>query len=130
MTQEQLGNLGELIGSIGVIMSLVYLGRQIQQQNTITRAQFGHSLTRRLYERYFQTSKDEDYARFMAMDCASDDLTAVEAWRVRMAILTYLVDLFDVYDKVSAGLVDASHLETRVNTLRLGAMKTANARAV
>ena len=47
-----------------------------------------------------------------------------------MAILTYLVDLFDVYDKVSAGLVDASQLETRVNTLRLGAMKTANARAV
>lgn len=130
MTLEQLGNLGELIGSIGVIISLVYLGRQIQQQNTITRAQFGHSLTQRLYERYFQTSKDEDYARFMAMDWASDDLTAVEAWRVQMAILTYLVDLFDVYDKVAAGLVDASHLETRVNTLRLGVMKTANARAV
>ncbi len=30
MTLEQLGNLGELIGFIGVIMSLVYLGRQIQ----------------------------------------------------------------------------------------------------
>jgi hypothetical protein len=61
-------------------------------------AQFGHSLTQRLYERCFQTSKDEDYARFMAMEWASDDLTAVEAWRVEMAILTYLVDLFDVYD--------------------------------
>ena len=66
----------------------------------------------------------------MAMDWASDDLTAVEAWRVQMAILTYLVDLFDVYDKVAAGLVDASHLETRVNTLRLGVKKTTNARAV
>ena len=31
MTLEQLGNLGELIGSVGVILSLVYLGRQIQQ---------------------------------------------------------------------------------------------------
>jgi hypothetical protein len=31
-------------------------------------AQFGHSLTQRLYERCFQTSKDEDYARFMAME--------------------------------------------------------------
>ena len=130
MTLEQLGNLGELIGSIGVILSLVYLGRQIQQQNTITRAQFGHSLTQRLYERYFQTSKDEDYARFVAIDWASDDLTAVESWRIQMAILTYLVDLFDVYDKVAAGLVDSSHLDTRVNTLRLGVMKTANAKAV
>ena len=130
MTLEQLGNLGELIGSVGVILSLVYLGRQIQQQNTITRAQFGHSLTQRLYERYFQTSKDEDYARFMATDWASEDLTEVDSWRIQMAILTYLVDLFDVYDKVAAGLVDSSHLETRLNTLRLGVMKTANAKVV
>ena len=50
MTLEQLGNLGELIGSLGVIVSLVYLGRQFQQQNVITREQFGHSLTQRLYE--------------------------------------------------------------------------------
>lgn len=47
-----------------------------------------------------------------------------------MAILTYLVDLFDVYDKVAAGLVDSSHLESRLNTLRLGVMKTANAKVV
>lgn len=47
-----------------------------------------------------------------------------------MAILTYLVDLFDVYDKVAAGLVDSSHLDTSVNTLRLGVMKTASAKAV
>lgn len=130
MTLEQLGNLGELIGSLGVIVSLIYLGRQIQQQNVITRAQFGHSLTQRLYERYFQTSKDEAYAEFMALDWASDSLTPVESWRIEVAILTYLVDLFDVYDKVHAGLVDQSHLDTRINTLKLGVMKTTNAKLV
>jgi len=124
VTLEQLGNLGELIGSLGVIVSLIYLGRQIQQQNVITRAQFGHSLTQRLYERYFQTSKDEAYAEFMALDWASDSLTPVESWRIQMAILTYLVDLFDVYDKVQAGLVDRSHLDTRMRTLKFGVMKT------
>ena len=66
----------------------------------------------------------------MAIDWASEDLTAVESWRIQMAILTYLVDLFDVYDKVAAGLVDSSHLDTRVNTLKLGVMKTDNAKAV
>ena len=49
---------------------------------------------------------------------------------MQMAILTYLVDLFDVYDKVHAGLVDQSHLDTRINTLKLGVMKTANAKMV
>ena len=62
----------------------------------------------------------------MALDWASDSPTPVESWRVQMAILTYLVDLFDVYDKVHAGLVDQSHLDTRINTLKLGVMKTAN----
>ena len=130
MTLEQLGNLGELIGSLGVIVSLVYLGRQIQQQNVITRAQFGHSLTQRLYERYFQTSKDEAYAEFMALDWASENLTPVESWRIQMAILTYLVDLFDVYDKVKSNFVDEKHLITRMNALKLGTFKTPLARTV
>jgi hypothetical protein len=66
----------------------------------------------------------------MALDWASDSLTPVESWRIQMAILTYLVDLFDVYDKVHAGLVDQSHLDTRINTLKLGVMKTTNAKLV
>ena len=127
---EQLGNLGELIGSVGVVVSLIYLAKQIQQQNVITRAQFGHSLTQRLYDRYFQTSKDDEYAEFMALDWNSDTLTPVQSWRIQMAVLTYLVDIFDVYDKVQAGLVDQSHLDTRMNTLRLGVMKTVNAKRV
>ena len=130
MSIEDLGNLGEFIGSLGVIFSLIYLGKQIQQQNVITRAQFGHSLSQRLYERYFQTSKDGDYAEFMALDWASDSLSTTDSWRIQMAILTYLVDIFDVYDKVKSGLVDESHFNTRMRTLKFGVMKTTNARMV
>ena len=103
---------------------------QIHQQNIITKAQFGHSLTQRLYDRYFQTSKDKEYAEFMAIDWNSQTLTPSESWSIQMAILTYLVDIFDVYDKVNAGLVDKSHLDTRMRTLKLGVMKTANAKLV
>ena len=120
----------QVIASLGVVVSVVYLGIQIHQQNVITKAQFGHSLTQRLYDRYFQTSKDREYAEFMAKDWGSDNLTPSESWRVQMAILTYLVDIFDVYDKVKAGLVDKSHLDTRMRTLKLGVMKTTNARLV
>ena len=128
MTLEQLGNLGELIGSLGVILSLIYLGKQIHQQNVITRAQFGASLTQRLYDRYFQSSKDEKYAEFLASNWASDSLSKTERQRAGYAILTYLVDLFDVYDKVQSGLVDRSHLDTRISTLKLGVMNNAIAK--
>ena len=120
----------QIIASLGVVISVVYLGIQIHQQNIITKAQFGHSLTQRLYDRYFQTSKDQEYAEFMSKDWNSENLTPSESWRIQMAILTYLVDIFDVYDKVNAGLVDKSHLDTRMRTLKLGVMKTTNARLV
>ena len=39
----------QIIAALGVVVSVVYLGMQIKQQNIITKAQFGHSLTQRLY---------------------------------------------------------------------------------
>ena len=114
----------QIIAALGVVISVIYLGLQIKQQNIITKAQFGHSLTQRLYDRYFQTSKDAEYAKFMSTDWSADLDNPVDGWRVSMAILTYLVDIFDVYDKVEAGLVDKSHLDTRMRTLKFGVMKT------
>ena len=104
MNIEDLGNIGEFIGSLGVIFSLIYLGKQIKQQNEVTRAQRSF-LNSRLYDRYFQTSRDGSYAEFMSLDWSSDSLTK-DSWRIQMAIITYLVDIFDVYDKVKVGMVD------------------------
>ena len=122
--QEILILVVQIIAALGVVVSVFYLGVQIRQQNIITKAQFGHSLTQRLYERYFQTSKDPEYAKFMAKDWSKPLEDPADGWRISMAILTYLVDIFDVYDKVQAGLVDKSHLETRMRTLKFGVMKT------
>ena len=120
----------QIIAALGVGVSVVYLGVQINQQNKITKAQFGHSLTQRLYERYFETSTNKDYAEFLAKDWNADDLTPTDITRIQMAVITYLVDIFDVYDKVQEGLVNKSHLETRMNTLKLGVMKTTAAKVV
>ena len=106
------------------------IASKINQQNKITKAQFGHSLTQRLYERYFETSTNRDYAEFLAKDWNADDLTPTDITRIQMAVITYLVDIFDVYDKVQEGLVNKSHLETRMNTLKLGVMKTTAAKVV
>ena len=120
----------QIIAALGVVVSVVYLGVQINQQNKITKAQLGHSLTQRLYERYFETYTNRDYAEFLAKDWNADDLTPTDITRIQMAVITYLVDIFDVYDKVQEGLVNKSHLETRMNTLKLGVMKTTAAKVV
>ena len=54
--QEIIVLIVQIVAALGVVVSVIYLGLQIKQHNTITKAQFGHSLTQRLYDRYFQTS--------------------------------------------------------------------------
>ena len=45
MTLSELGSLGEFIGSIGVIVSLIYVGLQIRQNTETTRDLAAQSLT-------------------------------------------------------------------------------------
>ena len=114
----------QIIAALGVVISVIYLGVQIHQQNEITKAQFGHSLTQRLYDRYFNTTKDKEFSLFLSQDWSSDDLTNEERWRINHFIMMCLVDLFDVYDKVENKFVEKKHLDIRINALRLGVMKT------
>lgn len=119
----------QVIAALGVVVSVVYLGIQIHQQNEITKAQFGHSLTQRQYERYFATAKDSEFADFLAKDWGGK-LTHGEEWRASMFIVMALVDIFDVYEKFKKGFVEEKHLTVRMNALKLGTMKTPLARGV
>ena len=115
----------QVIAALGVIVSVVYLGIQIRQQNEITKAEFGHSLSNRMYERYFNTSKDDEFSKFLSKDWSdTEKLSDSERWRVAVFVNMILVDIFDTYDKVKKGFVDESHLEMRIHMLKLGTMKT------
>ena len=115
----------QIIAALGVIVSVVYLGIQIRQQNEITKAEFGHSLSNRMYERYFNTSKDDEFSNFLSKEWSdTEKLSDSERWRVAVFVNMILVDIFDTYDKVKKGFVDESHLEMRIHMLKLGTMKT------
>ena len=120
----------QIIAAAGVVISVIYLGVQIHQQNEITKASFGHSLTQRLYDRYFNTTKDSEFSHFLSKDWSSDDLTATDKWRINHFIIMCLVDLFDVYDKVEQGFVEKKHLDIRMSPLRLGVMKSAAGKGI
>ena len=113
----------QMVAAFGVVVSVIYLGIQIHQQNEITKAQFGHSLTHRMYERYFNTSKDKEFSNFLSKDWASGELDDADKWRVAVYVNALLVDIFDTYEKVEKGFVDESHLKMRMHMLKLGTMK-------
>jgi hypothetical protein len=63
---EDLGNLGEFVGAIGVVISLVYLGRQLVQNTQSVRAASFNSMVEnsiRLLEHAF---RDSEFADFLA----------------------------------------------------------------
>jgi len=120
----------QIIAALGVVISVIYLGVQIHQQNEITKAQFGHSLTQRMYERYFNTAKDKEFSAFLAKDWAQDNLDDTEKWRIAIFVNMVLVDIFDAYKKVQKGFVDKEHLDMRIHMLKLGTMKAPIARRV
>ena len=114
----------QIISGLAVIASVVYLAREVSQTSKIVRAQFGHGLTSRLYERYFLSAKDKEFSKFLAKDWSKDGMEDYEYWRVTLWINTILVDLFDTYDQHRQNLIDSTHLKMRVTLLKTGLMKT------
>ena len=124
MTLQTLIVLAQFLAALGVISSVVYLAIQVSQNAKITKAQFGHSLTSRLYERYFLAAKDQEFSRFLAKNWSTHELEDYEYWRITLWINTCLVDIFDTYDQYKHGLVDITHFNMRMNLLKAGIMKT------
>ena len=123
MNAETIIIIVQMVAAFGVVVSVIYLGIQIHQQNEITKAQFGHSLTHRMYERYFNTSKDREFSNFLSKDWAAGELDNADKWRVAVYVNALLVDIFDTYEKVEKGFVDETHLKMRMHMLKLGTMK-------
>ena len=123
MSTETVIIIVQMVAAFGVVVSVIYLGIQIHQQNEITKAQFGHSLTHRMYERYFNTSQDKEFSNFLSKDWAAGELDNADKWRVAVYVNALLVDIFDTYEKVEKGFVDETHLKMRMHMLKLGTMK-------
>lgn len=124
MSILELGAFGNFLAAGATIGTLLYLATQVRQNVEIAKAQFGHGLTQRLYDRYFLTAKDKEYAEFIGKDWSSEELEAVDRVRISTFTVMLFVDLFDVYDKVKQGLVDKKHLDIRVHMLQTGIFKS------
>ena len=123
MSAETIIIIVQMVAAFGVVVSVIYLGIQIHQQNEITKAQFGHSLTHRMYERYFNTSKDKEFSNFLSKDWAAGELDNADKWRVAVYVNALLVDFFVTYEIVEKGFVDETHLKMRMHMFKLGTMK-------
>ncbi|MDH5758983.1 MAG: hypothetical protein OEZ65_05290 [Gemmatimonadota bacterium] len=116
---QALGNLGEFVGALGVVVSLVYLARQMQQNTTSVRAASFNSMSEnsiRLLEHAF---RDSEFASFLAR--AEGDPTALSpAERIRWdAYMTAVFRHFgNLVFQYRVGALDRQMWESYERTLK------------
>ena len=79
---QALGNLGEFIGAIGVVVSLVYLARQMIQNTISVRAASFNEMVQNSIRLLEHSFRDSEFAAFLARAEADPDTLSVSE-RVR-----------------------------------------------
>ena len=79
---QSLGNIGEFVGAIGVVISLVYLAQQMKQNTNSVRAASFNSMVQNSIGLLEHSFRDSEFAAFLERaECAIEDLEARAALR-------------------------------------------------
>lgn len=105
MDIQTLGNLGDFIGSLAVLVTLIYLS--IQTKQTVTNArQSSHSdiLTRR--QDLMNLLMDRDFIEVWGKGCSRQRMDSLDAQRFTSFAVSFLSHVQDTYIQFKAGLID------------------------
>jgi len=105
MDIETLGNLGEFIGSLAVLVTLVYLAIQTRQTVTIARQTSLSDILERRQE-LMNLLMDRDFIEVWGKGCTQQPLDALDAQRFTSFAVSFLSHVQDVYIQFKAGLID------------------------
>ncbi|MFL3003028.1 MAG: hypothetical protein ACJZ4L_04925 [Candidatus Poriferisodalaceae bacterium] len=122
MNVSNLSDVAQIMEAVLFSLTVMYIAKEARQALNLTKAQYGHSLTQRMYDRYLSSAQNTDFAMFMAKNWDGDDMADHEHWRVTLWMNTLLVDIFDTWDMHDKGLIEKSHLDMRVQAVE-GLMK-------
>jgi hypothetical protein len=123
MSLDDLGNVGELVGAIAVVVSLLYLAVQIRQNTRSVRAATHHSSARAATETQNFFGQSNDAARiFLAGSRDSEELTEEERMRFDSMLLSIFMWYEDSFFQYQQSMIDGEVWEGRQQAL-LGQLK-------
>lgn len=105
MDIQTLGNLGEFIGSLAVLVTLVYLAIQTRQTVTVARQTSLSDILERRQELMTQLM-DRDFIEVWGKGCSKQQLDAPDAQRFTSFAISFLSHVQDVHIQFKAGLID------------------------
>jgi hypothetical protein len=119
MTLQDLGAIGEMIGAVGVIVSLVYLATQIRQNTRAARASTNRAISEQRNEINLRFGLDPAAVDlFLRGAQHHSDLEPNERLRHTLLMRAVLGLYEDVYVQFSEGMCDSETWELAKVTLR------------
>jgi hypothetical protein len=91
MSLEQLANLAQIVASLAVVASLVYLARQLSQSNELSRTEARLGLMRNRIDMLNKWVADEDTMQLRLKAHNGEELTQDERWRLESDFASILV---------------------------------------
>lgn len=108
MDLQALGNIGEFVGAIGVIASLVYLARQIRAAKRVASSENIRSITNGYRRIALMISGDESVARIFRVGLNDlEALTPLERTRFVYLLGEFILHSLECKTAHDAGLMDA-----------------------
>jgi hypothetical protein len=119
VTFEQLGGLGEFIGALAVLSSLIYVARQIRENSRATRLAAMQSSMLAAQNVMALQVQDRDLARVIRVGMTDpDELTEDELQQFRIWLFLVLRVHEDMFVQHKAGVIDDDTWLARADTLR------------
>ena len=120
MTLEDLGNIGEFIAAIGVIVSLVYLATQIRQNTRVVRSSASNAVTEARVDFLKSVSDNPDVARILLSGLADREaLELVERFRFDFILNRFIATMENYHYQNRRGAMDPDQWIRMLSVLRL-----------
>jgi hypothetical protein len=106
MSLEDLGNLGEFVGSIAVLATLIYLAIQIRQNTVATRIQIRQAIADSQFANINSRATDDRLPIIIAKVNANEELNPEEEQRLYFHLDATLRQFENIYYHFNAGVLD------------------------
>lgn len=112
---EQITSISELVGAIGVILSLLYVGRQLKQTNSMSRSAVHQSLSSQMSEWTMGVAVSPSLAACVAKvhfnNLVRDEATDVEKIQLGYALVGIIAQIYMVYEQRKEGILSQSEAD-------------------
>ena len=107
MTLQDLASIGELLGAVGVIVSLIYLAAQVRHNTAALRASSITGVTDRTAEAMGMVATDPELAKLLGKGVTGDSsLEPDESIRFELLMGTWFTHWQGMHRQISVGAID------------------------